>query len=245
MSSSSVILMLSGGRDSFLAACRLLESVEHYQVKMVTFDNGCSCQSSNAEDVAERIIKKYGADRCEYLGVINICGIWREFFLPYLNMKPVDQQKSFSGMTPSQFNCLTCRTSMYVAAILLAQREKAMYIAEGAREDQQFVIELPGMALERYPRLVESVGLKFILPVYKMKDDWLRDNELLRRGFISKSKEPKCLLGVPIRGSVDQSVIDGVHLYYDNVILPKIQELDLLNIEKASGILDKYDELSK
>lgn len=244
MNSPNVILMLSGGRDSFLAACRLLESPENYKLKMVTFDNGCSCQSGNVKDVADRIIKKYGPDRCEYLGVINICGIWREFFLPYLNMKPIDQQCSFSGMTPSQFNCLTCRTSMYIASILLAKKNGAAYIAEGSREDQKFVIELPGMALERYPRLVESEGLELILPVYDLKDDWLRDNELLRRGFISKSKEPKCLLGVPVRNSIDQSVIDGVHLYYDNVILPKIKELDLLNHEKARGYFDQYDELS-
>ncbi len=34
--------MLSGGRDSFLAGCRLLEDQEkNYKLLMVTYDNGC------------------------------------------------------------------------------------------------------------------------------------------------------------------------------------------------------------
>ena len=39
MEKKSVILMLSGGRDSFLSACHLLENPDNYLVKMVTFDN--------------------------------------------------------------------------------------------------------------------------------------------------------------------------------------------------------------
>ena len=35
----TVLLMLSGGRDSFLAACRLIE--EGWHVHMITYDNGC------------------------------------------------------------------------------------------------------------------------------------------------------------------------------------------------------------
>lgn len=244
MNEKKVILMLSGGRDSFLAACRLLEDSENYQVKMVTFDNGCSYQSGNAGKVAARIIEKYGEERAEYLGVYKIGGIIREFFFPYFNMKPTEQEAKFFGMTPSQCHCLICRTGMYICSIWLAQREQAHIIAEGGREDQQFVIELPGMALDRYPKLVEKAGFILKLPVYSLDSDWERDNELLRRGFLCKTYEPKCLVGVPVNGSIDQSVIDGVHAYFDEVILPQIEKQHFLDKEAYRGCLGKgYDEL--
>lgn len=238
--------MLSGGRDSFLAACRLLESPEQYYVKMVTYDNGCSYQSGNAGKVAERIIAKYGEDRAEYLGVRKISGIIREFFFPYFNMKPVDQSVAYSGMTPSQFHCLICRTSMYIYSIWLAEQEGAQYIAEGGRENQEFVIELPGMARQRYPQLVRKAGKELLLPVYELDNDWERDNELLRRGYLCKTYEPKCLIGVPVNGSIDQSVIDGVHAYYDEVVLPQIEKMKFLEKDVLNNYLEmSYDELEQ
>ena len=244
MEKKSVILMLSGGRDSFLSACHLLEDPQNYLVKMVTFDNGCSNQSGNASKVEYRIIGKYGKDRAEYLGVYKIGGIVREFFFPYFNMKPTEQTERFQGMTPSQFHCLVCRTGMYICAIWLAQREKAQVIAEGGRKDQQFVIELPGMAQDRYKKLVEKAGFTLELPVYCMDNDWERDNELLRRGYLCKTYEPKCLIGVPVNGSIDQSVIDGVHAYYDEIMLPQIEKLHFLEKEAYRNWLGTgYDEL--
>lgn len=226
-----VLLMLSGGRDSFLSACKLLEDKNEYHVYMVTYDNGCTCQIDKVRTVADRIIKHYGADRAEYLGVYSTAGVAREFFFPYFNMKPEEQMKEFSGMTPSQFHCLVCRTAMYIRSIHLCKVHDIHCIAEGGRKSQEFVIELDGMANDRYRKLVESQGLELLMPVYDMEDDWIRDNELMMRDFISKCNEAKCLIGVPVRGSIDKSVIDGVNSYYDKVMLPRIEERDLLNRE--------------
>lgn len=233
MSTEKIILMLSGGRDSFLAACRLLDESPNYYLLMVTYDNGCSYCSEHAKIVADRIIAKYGKERAEYLGVYSISSVIREFFSPYFNMKPEEQAHRFAGLTPSQFHCLICRTSMYIYSIWLAQLNKATLIAEGGRRDQEFVIELPGMAKERFPDLVKMAGLDLRLPVYELNDNWVRDNELLARGFLCKSYEPKCLIGFPVNQSVDQSVIDGVHAYYDQIILPRIKKRDLLSCAKA------------
>lgn len=117
-------------------------------------------------------------------------------------------------------------------------------IAEGGRKEQQFVIELPGMAQDRYKSLVERAGFTLELPVYFMDNDWERDNELLRRHYLCKTYEPKCLIGVPVNGSIDQSVIDGVHAYYDEIILPQIEKLRFLDKEAYRNWLGtEYDEL--
>lgn len=233
MAETDVILMLSGGRDSFLSACHLLEDPIGYRLKMVTYDNGCSYKSENARQSAERIIAKYGESRVEYLGVYRIASVLRQFFAPYFNMKPEEQLSKYSGMTPSQYHCLICRTTMYIYSIWLAMIHDACYVAEGARKDQQFVIELPGMAQKRYPDLVRSAGLELLLPVYDLNSDWDRDNELMARGYFCKNLEPKCLIGFPVYNSIDQSVIKGVHAYYDHEILPYIQSHNLLTIENA------------
>lgn len=244
MESSDVILMLSGGRDSFLAACRLLEDEKNLHVKMVTYDNGCSYCSRNVEEVARRIIEKYGADRAEYLGVYKISSVIREFFLPYFNMTPAEQVKDFPGLTPSQFHCLVCRTSMYIYSIWLALIHDASSIAEGGRKSQGFAIELPGMAQMRYPTLTRSVGLELLLPVYDLADDWRRDNELLSRGYLCKTFEAKCLIGVPLPERLDDSVVEGVHAYYDRVMLPLIQEQDFLTVETGRRYIGNgYNEL--
>lgn len=67
MENSDLILMLSGGRDSFLAACHLLEANDKFHLKMVTYDNGCSYCSGNAAEVAQRIIKVW----CRSCGVFR------------------------------------------------------------------------------------------------------------------------------------------------------------------------------
>ena len=253
----SVLLMLSGGRDSFLAACRLLEDPEKYEkVYMVTYDNGCMCGVDRVKTVADRIIARYGEDRAEYLGVFSTAGIAREFFHPYFNMKPAEQQKRFQGMTPSQFHCLVCRTAMYIHSIWLCKIKEIPYIAEGGRKSQQFVIEQEGMAKEHYKNLVKSQGLELLMPVYDLgkdwtpeKDfsaDWVRDNELLMRGYRSKCDEAKCFIGVPINGSIDSSVIEGTLAYYTEVMLPRIKDRELLDSNKILLYNPgAYNELAK
>lgn len=239
-----VILMLSGGRDSFLSACRLLEDSAGYCIQMVTYDNGCSYGSINAKTVADRIIARYGAERAEFLGVYKIGGLIRRFFSPYFNMKPEEQAQRYRGMTPSQFHCLICRTSMYIFSVWLAHKYGARFLAEGGRKDQEFVIELPGMAQKRYPALVHEAGLELLLPVYELDSNWERDNELLLRGYLCKSFEPKCLIGVPVCNSIDETVIEGVHAYYDSEMLPLIRNLDLLSPRMAELYVGNgYNEL--
>jgi len=99
-----VILLFSGGRDSFLAGCYLIE--EGFKIYMATFENGIGLAAHNAEHGAKRIIKRYGKDKAEFLGVHSVAGIWREFFLPYFNMKPSEILKEFGELTITQFHCL-------------------------------------------------------------------------------------------------------------------------------------------
>jgi hypothetical protein len=217
-----IIVLFSGGKDSFLTTCLLAE--KGYKVSMVTFDNGAGLSGTNAKYGAERIIKKYGGEKAEFLGVFSIAGIWRTFVLPYRNMKPKKISDTYGELTASQFNCLTCRSAMYVWTILKAREMDVSYVADGARKNQGFVIELPCMT-ERFKKFFGEFGLNLLFPVLGLTSDWELKNLLLARGFVPKVIEPQCLLGVPLDETPDQEVQEATVSYFDQVIVPRARQL--------------------
>ena len=235
----AVLLMLSGGRDSFLSACKLLE--QGYYLKLITYDNGCTIQSSRSADCAERIAKKYGSEKVEFLGVHSIASLFREFFIPYFNMPASDVAKKFGEVTISQLNCLICRTSMYIYSIQVCKELNIPTIAEGARKSQGFVVELDGM-IQRYKALLEQYGIELLLPVHDLNSDWDRKNELMWRGFIPKTFEAQCLLGFPLDGPINQNIIEGVHKFYDEAVLPRLKERKLIDRPMCKNN-NNFDEL--
>ena len=97
---NNVLLMLSGGRDSFLAACRLIE--QGFYVHMITYDNGCMSNVEAAGTVAERIIKRYGTNRASFEGIYNIAtSLWR-LQQKYLYQTIEDSSKKYPFLQPAQ-----------------------------------------------------------------------------------------------------------------------------------------------
>lgn len=115
MNNVNVIQMFSGGRDSLLAACRLIEEGKH--VFLVTFDNGCMLGSEKVKATAECLIKRYGEKRVHFLGIYNTAGVWRSFLLSFLNLMPSEIIERYGEVTMSKFHCLICKVSMYVYTI--------------------------------------------------------------------------------------------------------------------------------
>ena len=218
------ILLFSGGKDSFLSGCYLIE--KDFKIHMITYENGTGLKANNVEHGAKRIIERYGKNKAEFLGVHYTVGIWRNFFLPYFNMKPSEVIKEYGELTISQFNCLTCRSSMYIWSIIKAKQMGIKYIADGARKDQGFVIELPGM-VEKFKNFLAEHSIKLLLPVWNLNSDWERKNLLLIRGFVPKTLEPQCLIGVslPEGKAPDKEVQKAVKNYFNKVVLPRAREI--------------------
>ena len=221
--SDRILQMFSGGRDSLLAACRLLG--EGHSVSLITFDNGCMMNSENIKITADRLVKVYGETRVQVLEICKTMGIWREFFLPFLNLKPSEIAKKYGEITLSQFHCPTCRASMYVYSIAICKYFGIKTISDGARRSQGFAIELDPM-IDRFKRMVNNYGLELVLPVLDLESDWERKNEILRHGIIPKVMEPQCLLGVPLpEGGLSESTVVGAYNFFDLEILPRCDKL--------------------
>jgi len=218
------IVLFSGGKDSFLATCKLIE--EGNFVAMVCFETfaGIGCQ--NATHGAKRIIQKYGIDKAEFLGNFTNVGIWRQLAFPFLNMKPSEVIDQFGEITVSQFNCLTCRSAMYVWVIIKAMELGIKKAADGARKSQGFVIELPCMT-DRFTKFFSEFGIELVFPVLDLKDDWLLKSLLLQRGFVPKVIEPQCLIGAPLSGGKEpeECVQLAVTKYFEKIIVPTARKM--------------------
>jgi len=237
-----VLLMFSGGKDSFLSACGLIE--QGYKLKLITYNSGFVIQSLKPDDASNRLIQKYGTERVESLGTHFIPGLVREFFLPYFNMTMTELFREYGDITISQLNCLICRTIMYIYSIRMCRDLNISILAEGARKSQLFVIELEGM-VERYRSLLLQYNIDYLLPVYDLVSDVDRGNELLRKGFIPSTNEDQCLLGVPLGQPVTNNVIKGVHAFFDKAILPRIQERNLIEKPLYKDVDGAYRNIIK
>jgi len=217
-----VLVLFSGGRDSFLTTCHLIE--DDCKALMVTFDNGAGLAGKNAKHGARRIIGQYGKESAQFLGVYSTAGLWREFMAPYNNMKPSEVIGCYGELPYSQFNCLTCRSAMYTWVILKARELGVRYAADGARSNQRFVIELPCMT-ERFEEFFRSFGMEIMFPVQDLEYDWRLKNLLLGLGFVPKVLEPQCILGTPLEEDLEENVKEAVVAYFDQIIFPKAREL--------------------
>ena len=227
-----VLQLFSGGRDSFLSTCRLLDDRKN-EVVLVTYTNGCCIGNGNVECEADRLIHMYG-ERVKFHGIHNVVGIWRSFFLPIMNMKQSDILEKYGNVTFSQINCTSCRMAMYVYSIALCRKLDISYISDGARASQLFAIEQPALLDKIREMLIGEFNIELLTPVLGVPCNWDRKNELLVRGFFPKMMEQQCLIGVPIDGPLPQCVVEGVAQFYTKEIRPIIPNL----VQMIENIMD-------
>ncbi|EOQ37933.1 hypothetical protein [Butyricicoccus pullicaecorum] len=219
---NSILLMLSGGRDSFLSACRLIEQGK--RVYMITYDNKCMSNAKGAQEVAERIIQRYGPEKAVFVGIQSVAAHLYRLQKNYLYQTLQESSQKYPNLRPAQMPCLACHTGMYIESIAYCKAHNIPAIAEGAREIQGFFVELPEM-VERYEKLAKDYDITIELPVYKLKDDWERKLELADRGFVPKTFEPQCWLGCPLGENLNEEERRSLAAYYDAEMEPKLEKL--------------------
>lgn len=219
MEREKVLVLFSGGKDSLLTTCMLIE--KGFKVCLVNYDNSCTLKSDNVLYSVNKLIEKYGNERVEFIGIKTIIGIIRNFFLPIKNMKPSDIVNEYGELPYSQYNCLICRSSMYLYSIILCKMLDIKYMAEGARKSQSFVIELEPM-LQKFRELLKEYDIELYTPVFDIVDDKEVDQELSLYNFYHGGLEPQCLLGVPINNKypIDEEVIKATIKFYEKEIQP-------------------------
>lgn len=232
---NKVLQLFSGGRDSMLSVCRLLE-VEDIQVVLANFTNGFTVGVDNVQHGINRLIERYG-DRVSSLGTYDVSWVWRELLRPVLNRSTSDILADYGEVTYSQLNCVTCRLSMYVYAIAICMSYNITEISDGARYSQNFVIESEAM-LKCISSLLKKFDIDLLTPVAHVSANWERKNDLLRYGFVPKVLEQQCLMGVPLEGEISPTVQAGIISYYNKEIEPRVLTLvDKVCLSRSSDLL--------
>lgn len=225
-----VLILFSGGKDSLLSALRYLDN--NYKVYLVTYDNCYSLGTNNVKTTVNRLIKKYGNNRVEFIGKKDISAIFRNFIVPFYNYKFDYIVNNYGPVSISQFNCLACRMSMYIASIIICKQKNIKVVVDGARICQLFVIEQEVM-LKKFISFFKKYNIKIDYPVKNIDNDWELKNELLIRGLIPKTKELQCLLGCPVsKEEIDNQLIDSICNVYEKYLKDKAIKVinDYINI---------------
>ena len=89
--------------------------------------------------------------------------------------------KKYGNITISELNCLSCRLSMYVAAIIICIQNNIKYVADGARNSQLFAIEQDEM-LNLFKKLFKKYSIELLLPLKDLINDFEEKNEFIIRG---------------------------------------------------------------
>lgn len=225
------LILFSGGKDSLLSTIKYLDY--GYKVYLVTYDNSCGIGIKNVKSTVNRLIKKYGNDRIEFIGTKDISAIFRNFIVPFYNYKFDYVIKKFGIISISQFNCLACRMAMYVASIIICKQKNISVVVDGARISQLFVIEQEVM-LNKFITFFKKYNLTMDYPVKNIDSDWDLKNELLIRGIIPKTIEPQCLLGCPIsKDNINEELINSICNVYDRYLK-----------EKAIKVIEDYNNIN-
>ena len=227
-----VLHMLSGGRDSLLAAALLVE--QGYNLELITFDNGHIDGIERVSTVAACLKARYQEGTVTYLKPTKIGMTFHRYMMQEWYRKSREREKLFPELQSYQAHCLSCRTAMYVHAIAYCVAHNIPFLSEGAREQQGFFVELPEMK-ERYEQLCKTYGIQLLWPVYELASDMERKRFLDERELQTKTWEPQCYLGCPLRAPLTTEERRDLSRYYDIELLPQLpKDIDSLIPVKKS-----------
>lgn len=211
----SILLMFSGGKDSFITACKLVDAGD--TVNIIGFNGGCLLGEKNILETAERLHKKY-KDKINIIGLrgcmatrMNIDKQWKEFTSKELF-------EDYPHVTGLQAQCFFCQTSMWLESIGYCIAKNINAIACGYKNTDLFCT-----GSERYLDFIQNIcseyGIEVKTPMWNFVDyeDGLdrRDSEMILRKFLPSVLEPKCAVGIPANGKIDKNEIEELIRYFN------------------------------
>lgn len=197
----NVLLLFSGGKDSFVAACRELTAGN--RVLLISFNNSAVLGEKNILHGVARLQRKFGENRISYAGCYNTGAIIQNLKQKWADLSWIELGTDYPHLTNAQMTCLHCQTAMWISAIAYARTKGISVIAAGYKQSDPFCTGF-GVYHKQIQSLAYENYCKIRFPVLD-DSEWIdspegikRDYEMARYGFIPAVYEPKCMLGRPV-----------------------------------------------
>lgn len=216
MNEKRAAVLLSGGRDSLLAACLAVE--QGYNISPIICDNGHMEGIERVQFAVTSLKKRYGEYKVEDLERYSTGMTLHSYMLPLWYKKPGELLLQYPDLQMYQAHCLACKMSMYVHALAFCKAMSIKYIVDGMRQSQGFIVDLPEMK-ERIDILCSQNGVKLLTPVYEIVSNLKRKRMLCDRGMPTKTMEPQCFLGCPLSVALSGKESKSLCAFYDDVLV--------------------------
>ena len=215
-----ILVMFSGGKDSFLTACRLAS--KGYKVHLLSFNNGCVFGEEAVRHGAQRLINRFG-DRIEFDGIYLTVASIRRFERNIMRSTVSQLNDNYGSVTFTQLRCAHCQTAMWAAAIAYCVAKAIPEVACGYRKDDLFCTGSE-MYRQRMVALANKFNINVQFPVLDSYTDTERDNELCHFSFMPQVFEPKCMEGMPAVRRLEGDEETQLLSYLKSVVFPQMEE---------------------
>lgn len=218
-------IMLSGGRDSLLAAALAVE--DGYHIVPVICDNGHMEGVARAEWAVHNLQSVYGSNMVGNLVVRKTGYALLQYMQSLWKMRAKELAIRFPEVRMYQAHCLACKTTMYVSILKFCHQCGIPTLVDGVRRCQGFIVDYDE-TVGRFRKLCEREGVALLTPVFELASDQVRKRMLNDRGIPTKTLEPQCFLGCPLVGELAREEVDGLLELFDKEFIPLVE----LDIEK-------------
>lgn len=212
------LVLLLGGRDSLLSACLEIDCGIDI-VPAVCYNGhmeGIDRVQFSVRSLKERYGDKRVGDLIQFHTGMTMHSYLLDFWTSTTNELP-------SELPLYQVYCLACKAAMYAHAISYCESHGIKYIIDGMRKSQGFFVDTEAMK-NYFSDLCSVHGIYLITPVYNLESDLDRKRMLSERGLPTKTLEPQCFLGCPLKKELKDNEIESLCSFYETSILGKIEE---------------------
>lgn len=219
-----VLVLFSGGKDSFLTAAMLAE--KGMSVRLFSCNNGAVAAEENLLHGAKRLQSRYGDQSVVYEGVYHTASIIQRLNRSWMYSSWRDLGEKYPHMINAQIQCLHCQAAMWVAAVAYAKAKGIPTIAAGYHDYDEFCTGCSWFS-DCVSGFAKAYGISTRFPVWTesdWKDGWRRDIEMIDRFFDPAVLEPKCMLGMPARKLTDSESSEMMRFFGD-WLQPKMKDL--------------------
>lgn len=194
MSGKTTAILFSGGLDSSLAVCDMIE--RGYNVHLLHYDTGALI-SNNLISIRYNELKRT-YDKCIVeLYERNISGLFRRIALVSLE----EDIKTY-GVS---LICVGCKLAMHVQCIIYCKNNGIKCVADGSTERQKRYGEQREVSLEFIKEFYQEYDIEYKYPIYNLDKKEIKYG-LFDRGITIQSLEDTCLFSNTFSIAEDETI---------------------------------------